>query len=117
VARPTVARLLGNPELGIAAHIFEGNLRRGYCVVTWGYDLEWGGRDAFLTELFLVPDARGRGLGTLVLPLVEALATRHGARALHLMVKPENERALRLYRSAGFQSPPRLFMTKVLAQP
>ena len=37
-----------------------------------------------------------------------------GARALHLMVRPDNEAAVRLYRGAGFGSPPRLFMTKTL---
>jgi ribosomal protein S18 acetylase RimI-like enzyme len=48
------------------------------------------------------------------MPLVEELAARHGARALHLMVRPENEAAVRLYRRAGFVTPPRLFLTKEL---
>jgi ribosomal protein S18 acetylase RimI-like enzyme len=113
--RPALERLLGAPDLGVVAHLIEGEVRRGYCVLTWGYDLEWQGRDAFLTELYLRPDARGRRLGSTVLPLVEALAARHGARALHLMVRPENEAAVRLYRRAGFSSPPRVFLTKSLA--
>ena len=39
----------------------------GYFVLTWGFDLEWNGRDAFLSELFLIPDARGKALGAAAL--------------------------------------------------
>jgi ribosomal protein S18 acetylase RimI-like enzyme len=87
---------------------------RGYLALTWGFDLEWNGRDAFLTELYLLPAARGRGLGRRVLPLIEELARAQGARALHLMVRPENLAALQLYRGAGYSSPPRTFLTKDL---
>jgi len=53
----------------------------GYFVLTWGYDLEWDGCDAFLTELFLVPAARGHGHGSGALVAAEAVAREHGARS------------------------------------
>ena len=84
----------------------------GYFVLTWGYDLEWNGRDAFLTELFLVPSARGVGLGQAALARIEDIAVEHGARALHLLVRQDNLVARRLYERAGFGEPPRAFMTK-----
>ncbi len=84
----------------------------GYFVLTWGYDLEWNGRDAFLTELFLLPSARGAGLGQAALAGIEDIAVAHGARALHLLVRHDNVVARRLYRRAGFGEPPRAFMTK-----
>ena len=112
---PAVLRLLDSPELGVIAHILEGDALRGYVVLTWGFDLEWGGRDAFLTELYLLPSARGRGLGRRALPVIEELARRRGARALHLMVRPENQAAVQLYRGAGYSSPPRTFLTKELS--
>ena len=112
---PAVMRLLDSPELGVIAHILEGSTLRGYVVLTWGFDLEWAGRDAFLTELYLLPAARGRGLGRRALPLIEELARRRGARALHLMVRPDNQAALQLYRGAGYSSPPRTFLTKDLS--
>jgi hypothetical protein len=34
------------------------------------------------------------------------------ASAMHLMVRSENEPAVRLYASAGYESPPRVFLTK-----
>lgn len=112
---PAVVRLLGAPELGLIAHIIERDTVCGYLVLTWGFDLEWNGRDAFLTELYLLPQTRGRGLGRKALPLIEQLAREHGARALHLMVRPENLAAVQLYRGAGYSSPPRTFLTKDLA--
>jgi ribosomal protein S18 acetylase RimI-like enzyme len=113
---PSLARLLAEPDLGEVCKLVEGARLAGYFVVTWGYDLEWGGRDAFLTEFYLVPAARGRGLGRAALELVERRAAERGARALHLMVRHENAAAMRLYEGAGFVSPPRRFMSKVLAR-
>lgn len=113
-AAPAVERLLTAPELGLIAHIIERDEVCGYLVLTWGFDLEWSGRDAFLTELYLLPHTRGRGLGRKALPLIEQLAREHGAHALHLMVRPENLAAVQLYRGAGYSSPPRTFLTKDL---
>jgi ribosomal protein S18 acetylase RimI-like enzyme len=83
-------------------------------VLTWGYDLEWDGRDAFLTELFLIPEARGHRLGGEAMAHVENVAREHGARALHLMVRDDNVVARRLYARQGYVSPPRTFLSKPL---
>ena len=111
--------LLEDLSLGLVGLAEADGKPLGYFVVTWNYDLEWNGRDAFLTELFLVPEARDRGLGRTLLAEAERLAIEHGAHALHLMVRPENERAHALYVKAGYVSPKRVFLTKVFpgAQP
>ncbi|HET7545413.1 MAG TPA: GNAT family N-acetyltransferase [Polyangiaceae bacterium] len=106
--------LLAGPELGLVAVLDGSEGALGYFVLTWGYDLEWDGRDAFLTELFLIPTARGSGNGSRALRAIERLAREHGARALHLMVQHENTVARRLYTSHGYTSPPRLFLSKAL---
>ena len=109
--------LLGDASLGVVGLLIATEGPLGYFVITWGYDLEWDGRDAFLTELFLEPQARGRGLGTQAMHHLEAAARDHGARALHLMVRNENVVARRLYESQGYVSPPRIFLSKELALP
>jgi len=73
-----------------------------------------GGRDAFLTDLYLEPELRGRGVGRYVMAAIEEVARAAGAAALHLMVRPENEPAVRLYGRAGFRSPPRTLLSKAL---
>ncbi len=115
VCAAPLATLLASPELGEVGLVVEGDAVRGYFVVTWGYDLEWAGRESYLTELYLRPEARGRGLGRAVMAAIEARVRACGALVMHLMVRPENEPALRLYRAVGFESPPRVFLTKALA--
>jgi len=106
--------LLLSDALGGVWLLVDGDATVGYVVLTWSYDLEWAGREAFLTDLFIDAGARGRRLGTAAMPLIEAVARAHGARALHLMVRHDNNVAQRLYANAGFTVPPRLFMTKPL---
>ena len=112
---PALRTLLGDASLGAVGLLTEDERTVGYFVVTWGYDLEWNGRDAFLTEIFLEEHARGRGFGARALALAEETARAAGARALHLMVRHDNERAKQLYVRAGYTSPPRLFLSKPLS--
>jgi ribosomal protein S18 acetylase RimI-like enzyme len=107
--------LLAAPDVGIVHLIVESDAVRGYFILTWGYDLEHGGKDGMLTELYLRPDARGGGLGRTAMATVEEVARAHGLRALHLLVRPENVPAVRLYHGAGFTAPPRVFLSKKLA--
>lgn len=108
--------LLADASLGVVHLLWRDEAEEpiGYFVLTWGYDLEWAGRDAFLTELYLVPEARGLGLGARALAAVEEVARAHGVHAIHLMVRPENLAALRLYTRAGYESPPRVFLTRAV---
>lgn len=108
-------KLVADPSLGVVGVVEERGAIEGYFVLTWGFDLEWGGRDAFLTELWLVEGTRGGGAGKRLLAEVERVAKEHGANALHLMVRTENARAQNLYLGAGYASPARIFMSKVLA--
>jgi ribosomal protein S18 acetylase RimI-like enzyme len=114
VGAPALRRLIGDPSLGFVGVVEVEARPVGYFIVTWGYDLEWGGRDSFLTDLYLEPDARGAGLGTRVLASIEEVARHAGAAALHLMVRPANQPAVRLYTRAGFRSPPRTLLSKPL---
>ena len=114
VFEPRVARLVADPGLGRVL-VFEVDAKAaGYAIVTWGYDLEYGGRDAFLTELFVRPAQRGRGIGRDALTAAEDAARAGGAHALHLLVRHDNAEALRLYDGAGYRTEPRAVMTKDL---
>jgi ribosomal protein S18 acetylase RimI-like enzyme len=109
VVGPALARLIADDSLGRVL-IADG----GYAVVTWGYDLEFGGRDAFLTELYVRSEARRAGLGRALLDAVFAAGREAGAGFVHLGVYPDNEPALALYRAAGFTRIPRDFYSRRL---
>jgi len=114
VFQPRLDRLVADPGLGRVL-VFEVEAKAaGYAIVTWGYDLEYGGRDAFLTELFVRPAQRGRGIGHQALAAAEDAARSGGAHALHLLVRHDNAEALRLYDRAGYRTEPRAVMTKDL---
>jgi ribosomal protein S18 acetylase RimI-like enzyme len=109
VTGPALERLLAEPSLG---HVIVADDYSAYAVFTWGFDLEFGGRDAFLTEIYVAPERRREGLGRRLLDEVLRVAKREGAGAVHLGVYPENEAALALYQSAGFKKVPRDFYTR-----
>jgi ribosomal protein S18 acetylase RimI-like enzyme len=108
--------LLSEPELGLVMVLrdVESRALAGYAIATFGYDLEFAGRDAFVTELFVALPHRRKGLGrALLASLLEALGARD-VNAAHLMVNPENVRARALYASLAFESSPRIMMTRKL---
>jgi ribosomal protein S18 acetylase RimI-like enzyme len=114
--RRALEQLLVDETLGRVWLIQLGTETVGYAVLTFGYDLEFAGRDAFITELFLCPPARGRGIARVALARIETASLELGVHAIHLMVRPENRPAVALYASAGYAAPPRTFLSKVLAK-
>lgn len=83
-----------------------------YLVVTFGFSLEFGGRDAFVDELYVADDSRGQGLGTAALQLAEESCREAGIGALHLEVEHVNLRARALYERTGYKPHDRHLMTK-----
>lgn len=82
----------------------------GYIALCFGYSIEFGGRDAFIDEFFIVPDQRGKGLGKAVLAQAQAEAEKLDIKALHLEVGQSNQRAQRLYAALGFEPRERFFL-------
>lgn len=76
----------------------------GYAALTFGYSIEFQGRDAFVDELFLADKARGQGIGSEVLGRVKVEAAALGIVALHLEVARDNRQARRLYERWGFEA-------------
>lgn len=114
VFAPRVRTLVGDRALGAILVFTVDGAVDGYAVVTWGWDLEFAGRDAFLTELYVAGARRGQGVGRAGLAAAEAFARDGGAHALHLLVRHDNAPARALYDASGWKTQPRLVMTKLL---
>ena len=106
--------LLADERLGVYLLIDDGGVI-GHALATFGFDLEYGGRDAFLTEFSIDEAARGRGAGKQALEALMAELAARGVSQLHLEVRPENP-AVRLYERAGFTRSHRLALTRPLAR-
>jgi ribosomal protein S18 acetylase RimI-like enzyme len=113
-ARRAVEGLLSRPERGRAWCIEVSGEVAGYFVLTLGYSLEYRGVDAFLDELYLLPNYRGRGIGEAVLQRVRDHARELGAHALHLEVEKNKPGAIDLYRRCGFRDKGRFLLTMTL---
>lgn len=107
--------LMAHPEWGVVLLAEVGGVPAGYAVFAYGFDFEYGGRDAFLCELFVSERWRRIGVGRALLDAAEAFGREHGVSAVHLIVRRENTSAQLLYRRRGFQFDPRMLMTKSLA--
>jgi len=94
--------LLNNPAYGYCEIITDMKVHIGYFVIGFGFSLEFGGRDAFLDELYIVRSARNQGLGRAAVARAINVCKEAGIRSLHLEVNSKNIAAQRLYRGAGF---------------
>lgn len=57
---------------------------------------------AEITELYVQPDSRRRGVGRALVNAALAHARHHGCREVHLLVDPQNAIALTFYQGVGF---------------
>ncbi len=114
VQGPALQTLLADPALGRVYLVRLDGEIAGYVALTFDFGLESGGREVFIDELFIVETCRGRGLGSRVLAFVEDTCRGFGARALHLAVAFENERARAVYEKRGFSPTGREMMTLAL---
>ena len=82
----------------------------GYGVLCAGFSLEQGGAFGLIDELFLKPQARGRGRA-----MLETLAPHAGDRGwaiVRLEVNRHNAAARRMYLAAGFRDEARDLLTR-----
>ena len=112
VVRKALENFIDDPTFGRIWLISAENELVGYLILTLGYSIEYGGRDAFIDEVYLRAEYRGRGIGSQVLSFAEEECRTLGVRALHLEVERENTHAQRLYRRFGFIDHDRYLMTK-----
>src|SRR5262245_26302454 len=114
IARRALMGLIDNETSGRVFLIRLANDVAGYAVLTFGYSLEFHGRDAFVDELYLRDEYRGRGIGKHALQFLTDVCADEGVSALHLEVERENRSAQAVYRKFGFEDHDRYLMTKWL---
>jgi GNAT superfamily N-acetyltransferase len=111
-ARVALLAFVREPLFGRAWLICEGPTAVGYIVLTFGYSLEYLGRDAFIDEFYLRPSHRGRGWGGRALEFVEEEARAFEVRSIHLEVVRENTAAKEVYRRNGYVDHNHYLMSK-----
>jgi ribosomal-protein-alanine N-acetyltransferase len=94
-SRSSFATLLGRPHV-LFAVAADGERLLGYVVAWFAAD------EAEIANVAVDPEARGHGLGALLLDFALVEAERRGAASVFLEVRESNTAARRLYASRGF---------------
>lgn len=107
-------QFISTPHLGRLWLVYHEKEPVGYIALTFGYSFEYGGRDAFIDEFFLIETVRNQGIGSAVMKMLDEKAKSLGVSAVHLEVEPHNEKGNRIYQKAGFKGNGRTLLTKKL---
>jgi len=73
----------------------------GYACLYWTFTSLIPAEVVLLNDLFVVPEARGKGVGRALIEASAAVARRRGAARLTWLTAQDNKRARRLYDTTG----------------
>lgn len=90
----------------------DGRKAVGYLVLAYNFDLEFGGLEGLVTDLFVEEKYRGRGLGERALELADDYCRSRGIGTIELQVEAENRAARAFYRRIGFAQLSRVVITR-----
>lgn len=113
-AHDNLLKLIASPNLGRIWVIIYNDAVIGYAALTFGFSFEYGGRNAFIDELFLKPAYRQKGIGRLAIDFIAEEASKLGIQTIHLEAERHNICALKLYKLKGFSDNGRTLMFKKL---
>lgn len=93
----------------VATHDDEGaGTPVGVAVCAWRWSSLRGARTVYLADLFVRPDARGRGHADALIRAVAEVGRRHGAKDVTWLTAPDNRRAQAVYDRTGARAEPYL---------
>jgi|SRR5947209_5876734 len=95
----TISRaLIEDPDReGVQFLAREGGNAAGFATLYWSWETNSGGRVGVMNDLFVVPPARGTGIGEALIAACLERCRARGARRLTWQTAPDNLRAQALY--------------------
>ncbi len=109
--RRALSRLLRDDSLGRSWVADAGGLLAGYAVLTYNYDLEFGGIEGIITEFYIAPNYRRDGLGARIIATVREFCRFARIGTIELQVSRGNRAARSFYRALGFKASDRIVMS------
>ena len=103
VAKNLFQEFISNEHLGKSWLIYSENEIVGYIILTYIFSFEYGGKIAFLDELFIKETARGKGIGKEAIQFIQREVPKLSLKLLYLEVEPHNENAQKLYLAHDFE--------------
>ena len=103
VAKTLFQEFISNEHLGKSWLIYSENEIVGYIILTFIFSFEYGGKIAFVDELFIKETARGKGFGKEAIQFIQQEVPKLKLKLLYLEVEPHNENAQKLYLAHDFE--------------
>ncbi len=95
-------QFLADENLGKAWLIFHKNEIVGYVILTYVFSFEYQGKIAFLDELYIKENARGKGIGKETIAFIQQEAPKLSLKIIYLEVESHNDAAQKLYIAKDF---------------
>ena len=102
VTKTLFQEFISNEHLGKSWLIYSENEIVGYIILTFIFSFEYGGKIAFVDELFIKETARGKGIGKEAIQFIQQEVPKLSLKLLYLEVEPHNENAQKLYLAHDF---------------
>lgn len=110
VSEKLLLEFISDEKLGKAWLIELDGEIAGYMFLTFVFSFEYGGRIAFLDELYVLEKWRRKGIGKQTIKFIQSEAEKLSVKRIYLEVEPHNEKAQQLYLSENFEMHKRKLM-------
>ncbi len=103
-AERLLSSFLKQPDLGRGWIAFDDQQVLGYLLCSRVFSFEYGGPTAAIDEIYVIADARGRGVGKLLVGTAEQAMREQGCVHIEMEVSARNVRAQHFYSVLGFST-------------
>jgi len=103
-AERLLTAFLKQPELGRGWIALDDRQVLGYLLCSRVFSFEHGGATAAIDEIYVIADARGRGVGKLLVGAAESAMREQGCVHIEMEVSARNVRAQHFYSLLGFST-------------
>lgn len=83
----------------------------GYSILTWGWGIESGGKEALIDEMFVVESQRDAGVGRALMEASIEYSRKNDVKVIFLETEENNPRARSLYQKLGFEEETSIWMS------
>lgn len=94
--------------------VAERELLIGYLVISWGWGIESGGREALIDEVFVTSSERENSIASSLVNAAIEGAREIGAKVVFLETEAQNPRSRNLYQRLGFEVESSVWMRRPL---
>lgn len=102
VSKKLFQEFISDDKLGKAWLIHLDEEIVGYVILTYIFSFEYKGRIAFLDELYIKENFRGKGIGKQTIDFIKVQASNQNIKLIYLEVENHNQNAQKLYLANDF---------------